>query len=137
MAAIALLDARLTINAVNFHTLSMVKSVRLSLNAAQLDPTAMGDTWVEVLGGLKSGELSVDFVDDYAASSVDQTLFPLFGTVTTFTLRPTNAAISATNPEYQGSCFIGAHMLGGGVGELAMKSGLTFPTSGAVTRAVA
>jgi len=136
MAAFALLSEQLTINSVDYTALSMVKSATLTLDAAQLDPTAMGDSWTEVLGGLKSGSLSVTFNDDYAASSIDQLLFPLFGTVTTFLVRPTTAVVGATNPNYTGSIFIAQHVLGGQIGDLASKS-LTFPTSGAVLRAVA
>lgn len=136
MAAFALLAEQLTINSVDYTALSMVKSAQLTLDAAQLDPTAMGDSWTEVLGGLKSGSLAVTFNDDYAASSIDQLLFPLFGTVVTFLLRPTTAAVGVTNPNYTGSIFIAQHTLGGAVGDLAAKS-LTFPTSGAITRATA
>ncbi len=136
MSAFALISEQLTINAVDYTALSMVKSAQLTMDAAQLDPTAMGDSWVEVLGGLKSGSLAVLFNDDYAASSIDQLLFPLFGTVVTFLVRPTTAAVSVTNPNYTGSIFIAHHSLGGAVGDLAAKS-LTFPTSGTITRATA
>lgn len=96
----------------------------------------MGDSWVTATGGLKSGTLTIEFLDDFAASEVDATLWPLFGTVTTFAVRPDAGSVSATNPTYSGSVFIAQHTLGGSVGDLAMKS-LTFPTSGTVTRATA
>lgn len=136
MAAFALTNEYLAINSVNFTTLSMVKSATLTLDVAQLDPTAMGDSWTEVLGGLKSGSLALVFNDDYASSSVDQTFWPLFGTLVTFEVRPDAGAVSTTNPKYTGSVLIAQHALGGTVGDLAAKS-LTFPTSGAVTRATA
>jgi hypothetical protein len=43
--------------------------------------------------------------------------------------------VGASNPKYTGSVLITQASIGGAVGELAMKS-LTFPVTGAVTRAV-
>lgn len=134
MAVFALINQHVTINSVNLS--DHVKSATLSVEAEQLDSTAMGDSWRESTGGLKSGSLSIEFHDDYAASNVDATLWPLFGTVVTFIVRPDAGAVSATNPNYSGSIFIGQHNTGGNLGELAGKS-LTFPTSGTVTRATA
>jgi len=113
-----------------------VKAATLTIEAEALDSTAMGPGWKSNIGGLKSGTLAVTFNDDYAASNVDATLWPLLGTVVTFEVRPTDAAVSATNPKYTGSVLIQQHALGGSVGELASKA-LSFPVSGAVTRATA
>lgn len=135
MSAFALTAEYLAINSVDYTSLLVVKGAVLTVEADQLDPTAMGDGWKKVLGGLKGGSVAANLIDDYAASSTDQLLWPLFGTLTSFEIRPTNAAVSSTNPKYTGSMFIGTHIVGGQVGELAMKGGLTFPTSGAVTRA--
>lgn len=132
MAVLALVNEYLTINSVNVS--DHIKGATLTLDAAQLDPTAMGDGWTKVLGGLKSGQLAVEFLDDFAASQIDATLWPLFGTITTFEVRPDAGSVGAGNPKYTGSIFIAQHVVGGSVGELAMKS-LTFPTSGAVARA--
>lgn len=135
MAVFALTNEYLALNGsatLNDH----VKSAVLTVDVAQLDSTAMGDSWIEVIGGLKSASLAITFNDDYAASNVDATLWPLLGTVVTFEVRPDAGSVSATNPKYTGSVLIGQHVLGGSVGELAAKS-LTFPVSGAVTRATA
>lgn len=113
-----------------------VKSAVLTVEAEALDSTAMGPGWKSAIGGLKGGTLAVTFNDDMAASNVDAALWPLFGTVVTFEVRATDAAVSATNPKYTGSVLIAQSTIGGGVGELAAKA-LTFPTSGAVTRATA
>ena len=44
--------------------------------------------------------------------------------------------VGTSNPKYTGSVLMKQHNLGAAVGDLGMKS-LTFPTSGAVTRAEA
>src|SRR5690606_21011998 len=98
MAAFALTNEYLAINSVDVS--SFVKSAVLTLDAAQLDSTAMGDSWVEVIGGLKSGTLAVTFNDDYTDDGLDEDLFALFGTVTTFEVRPDAGSASATNPAY-------------------------------------
>ena len=113
-----------------------VKAATLTVDVAQLDSTAMGDSWVEVIGGLKSGTLAITYNDDFAASNVDALLWPLLGTVVTFEVRPDAGAVSATNPKYTGSVLISQHSVGGSVGDLAAKE-VTFQTSGTITRATA
>jgi len=133
MAAFALTNEYFALNAVDMS--SFVKSATLTLDAAALDSTAMGDSWTEQTPGLKSGTLALTFNDDYAATTVDDRLFPLFGTVVTFEVRPVaGIAVSATNPRYTGSVLVTQHTIGGDVGSLAAKQ-LSFPTSGTVTRA--
>lgn len=134
MAVVALLSEFVSINAVNLS--DHVRAATLAVEASALDSTAMGDDWTEVTGGLKSGTLTIEFLDDFAASNVDATLWPTFGTVVAFEVRIDDAAVSATNPKYTGSVFIQQHSVGGSLNEMAMKS-LTLPTSGAVTRATA
>ena len=112
-----------------------IKSSVLTVDVAELDTTDFASAgWTEVIGGLKSGTLAIEFQDDVAASAVDSILWPLLGTVVTFEVRGTSAAVGTSNPKYTGSVLITQASIGGAVGELAMKS-LTFPTTGAVTRA--
>ena len=132
MAAFALLNEYLAINsnALGDH----VKECTLTVEAEALSSEAMGDSWKEVTAGLKSGTISIKFLDDVAASNLDSILWGLFGTVTTFEVRPDAGAVSTSNPKYTGSIFIAKHALGGQLGEMAMKD-VEFPTSGTVTRA--
>jgi hypothetical protein len=93
--------------------------------------------WKEVLGGIKSGELSCDFLQDFAAAGLDSILWPLFGTVVTFEVRPTSAVAGASNPKWTGNVLIKElNPISGSVGDEATQ-GLSFPTSGPVVRAVA
>jgi len=93
--------------------------------------------WKEVLGGLKSGELSLELLQDVAATKVDSIMWPLLGTVVPFVVRLDNSAKSANNPEWTGSVLInGWNPIEGGVGDEASVS-VGYPTSGAVVRAVA
>lgn len=134
MATIALLNAFISVNAVNLS--DHCRQVTLNAEVTDLDSTAFGDTWNEHTGGLKSGTVTLEFLDDFAASQVDATLWPLLGTVTAFVVRPDSGAVSATNPQYSGSLFIAQHTVLGSLNEMAGKS-VSYPTSGTVTRAVA
>ncbi|MBM7788852.1 hypothetical protein [Tenggerimyces flavus] len=132
MAVLSLLNEHLTLNSVNLS--DHVRQAALAVEATALDSTAMGDNWNEVTSGLKAGTLTIEFLDDFALSSIDATLWPIFGTVVTFIVRPDAGVVSTTNPNYTGSVFIQQHNVGGSLNEMAMKS-LTLPTSGVVTRA--
>lgn len=132
MAVYALTSQVVTVNSVDYS--DHLKSATLTVDAAQLDTTDFASGgWVEMIGGLKSGQLALEFMDDVADNDVDEELWALLGTVVAFTIKATNGAISASNPEYQGNVLITGHSLGGAVGDLATKS-LTFPTSGSITR---
>lgn len=134
MSIYALTSQVVSLNSVDYS--DHLKSATLTVDAAALDTTDFASGgWVEQIGGLKSGTLALEFMDDVAANDVDSELWALLGTVVTFTVKATNAAISTGNPEYQGSVLVTGHSLGGAVGDLAMKS-LTFPTSGAIVRDV-
>lgn len=134
MSVVALVNEYVEINSTNLS--DHVKSATLVVDVAQLDSTAMGDGWTDNVGGLKSGTLNLELLDDYANGSIDATLWPLLGTKVAFVVRVDSAAVGTSNPQYSGTVLINAHSVGAAVGELPMKS-LSYPTSGAITRATA
>lgn len=135
MSVLALLGQTCVINSQDLSDHS--KGCQITAEAAQLDSTAMGDSWIEYTGGLKSGTVTVNLMDDFASSSVDATTWSAFstGTAVSFATKPTGSAISATNPEYQCNILPSQWNVGGTLGELAMKQ-LTYPITGAITRDV-
>ncbi len=133
MSAFVLKDASVVLNSVDIS--DHVASVTLDLSVAEIETTAMGDDNITRIGGLADGSLALELHQDFAASETDATINGAFGTVVSFVVKPTSSAVSATNPSYSGSCLISQHTpIANGVGELATQS-LTFPLSGAVTRA--
>lgn len=93
--------------------------------------------WKEVLGGLKSGELSLEFLQDVAATEIDSIMWPLLGTVVPFSVRLSQAAVGTSNPSYSGNVLIKSwNPIEGSIGDEASVS-VGYPTSGAVTRATA
>lgn len=110
----------------------------LQIEVEAKDVTTFGSGGAkEFIGGLKSGTLALEFKQDFAAAALDSILWPLLGTVVTFEVRPTSAAVGASNPKYTGSVLITGHNpITGGVGDEASIS-LSFPTTGAISRATA
>ncbi|WP_405549688.1 hypothetical protein [Streptomyces microflavus] len=110
----------------------------LTVEVEDKDVTTYGSLgWKVVIGGLKSGELGLEFLQDVAATKIDSIMWPLLGTVVPFVVRLDAAAKSASNPEWTGNVLIKAwNPVEGGVGDEASVS-VSYPTSGAVVRAVA
>lgn len=137
MAVFALSSTYLALSGTDLST--HVKSVELTVDGADLDTTDFASAgWNESIVGLKSGTLAFTVNDDVAVSSIDSILWSHFntGTAITFEVRATSAAVGTSNPKYTGSVSPNGWSLGGGVGDLAEKS-LSFPVTGAVTRATA
>jgi hypothetical protein len=108
--------------------------VELKASANDVTTTAFGSTWVTRVAGLKEGSLTLQFNQDYAASAVDATLWPLLGTNATVAIRPTSNAISSTNPSYTAVVVVTDYTpVSGNLGDLATLS-ITLPTSGTVSR---
>lgn len=136
MAVEVITNQRLVINAVVLS--DHIKMGALEMQSEAKDTTTMGTSgWKTFLAGLREGTLGINFLNDYAAGSVDATLWPLFASgtgVTTFATRKDAGAISAANPEYSGSIVVTQHKTGATVGELATMD-VQYPTTGAVSRA--
>jgi hypothetical protein len=89
------------------------------------------------LAGLKDASISLDFHQDFGASSVDQTLFPLLGSQATVVITPTNAT-SSTSPAYSGVFLCTEYQpYASSVGDLATLS-VSWPLAdGTISRATA
>ena len=135
MAVLVLTDAVITVNSIALS--DHANSVTLNYEIDSVETTAFGSTGHKFTGGLQNNSLDIEFMQDFAASNVEATVFPLVGTTTTVKVKPTSSATGATNPEYTlTGCFLAAHTpVGSAVGELAMTS-LSF-TGGVLTKAVA
>lgn len=136
MAKYVFNDAFVSINGVDLS--DHVKSVTLNYSAELQETTAMGDTTRNRIGGLKDWSIEVEMYQNFAAASVDATLFGLVGTTFSVIVRADKSdAVSATNPNYTGTGILESYPpIGGGVGEVAMTS-VTIQAAGALTRATA
>lgn len=109
-------------------------SATLELTAADVDVTDFGSAgWTQVIGGLKSGTLSLDFHNDYGVGGINTLLNPLLGTIATVTLAPNGTVGSSTNPIWTVPVLINSvSPIAGAVGDLATFS-VSFPTSGSAS----
>jgi hypothetical protein len=135
MAKYAATDHTITINGSAFST--ALQSVEFMVEAAELETTAFGGTFRERIAGLKTGSITLNFFQDFAASQVDATLFPLLGSNATVVVKPTSGTVSATNPAYSAVCLVTQYTpFSSSVGDIATVS-VTWPTTGTVSRATA
>ena len=135
MAKFAATDFNVLINGTNFST--SLNSVELTLSADDLETTAFGGEWRTRIAGLKSGSITLNFMQDFGAASVDATLYPLFGSNATVVIKPTSATVSSTNPAYTAVSLVTAYSpYSSSVGDIATLS-VTWPTTGTVSRATA
>lgn len=111
----------------------------LALTAAEVDVTDFGSSgWTEVIGGLKSGTVSLDFHSDFGSGAVSALFQDLIGTIGTVTLIAGNGtAASPTTPQYSAEVLINSFTpVAGSVGDLSTFT-VSFPTTGEVSYATA
>ncbi|HEY9418154.1 MAG TPA: hypothetical protein VIQ30_25625 [Pseudonocardia sp.] len=121
MGTFALTDCRVEVNGVVMS--QWVTSVQLPQEFEALEDTAFGDSARSRIAGLEDSTVTINFNDDFAAAAVDATLWAARKTVVVVKVRPTTAAISATNPEYVGSFLVNQiNPFGNSVGQLATRS---------------
>jgi hypothetical protein len=132
MAKFVATDFKITLNGTDLS--QSIHAATLDVSSNEVESTTFGNTYKTVVGGILSGSVKLDFYQDYAAGSVDATIFPLLNTLATVTIVPTSATVSATNPKYTVTCLVNAYQpVNANIGDLAGFS-VTWPTSGTVTR---
>lgn len=112
-----------------------VTSVTLTQNFDELEVTALGDTSHKFAKGLEASTLTLDFLNDFAAASVQATLQAAYGTTVTAVLLPVKGtAVSATNPLYTVSIIVNnLTPLNGAVGDIS-NSSMTFTCNSTVVQ---
>jgi hypothetical protein len=113
-----------------------VAQCTIALSADDVETTNFaGNGFRERIGGLKSGTVSFDFHNDYAAGALDSILFPLLGGTAAVAVRPGGtAAVGTANPEYSFTCLVTEiNPIDSAVGDLASQS-VSWPITGAITR---
>ena len=135
MAKFVATDYNITINGTNFST--SLASVELPVEVEEQETTAFGSTWRTRIAGLQSGSITLEFHQDFAASAIDSVIWPLLGTNATVTVRPAGSVTSASNPAFTGTFLVTQYSpFASTVGDLATLS-ITWPLTGALTRATA
>ena len=106
-----------------------VTSATINRVFEELEISAMGDTARKYTKGLETSTITLDFLNDNAASgagSVRAALQAAWGTTVPITLKQTNAVVSTTNPEYQSTILVNNTTdINGAVGDISSQS-ITF-----------
>lgn len=100
MARYVATDNTITINGTDFS--SSIAAVTLNLTAEEVETSSFGNDWRSRVAGLKDASVTIDFHQDFGASAVDATLYPLFGSNATVVVKPTSGSVGATNPSFTG-----------------------------------
>ena len=130
-------------NTVSFNGTDISASVaraELVISSAEVDVTDFASGgYVELVGGLKSGSVSLDLHADFGVSGLSTLIGEAqVGTLGTVTIIAGNGtAASSTTPEYTAVCLVSSVTpVAGAVGDLSTFS-VTWPTSGEITKATA
>jgi len=138
MARIVLTDAYVVLASTDIST--YVTSVTLSSTLDVVETTGMSNTSRTRVAGLRDNQITLEFNQDFASGALETLIYPSdattkIGTAVAMTVKPTSGATSATNPSYSFSALISEwQSVSGSVGELATVS-VTWPISGAITKA--
>jgi len=85
----------------------LVTAVTINRTFDELEVTAMGDTAHKFVKGLEASTVTIDFLNDTAATKTLATLQAAWGTtVTAVFLQTKGTAVSATNPLYTVSLLV-------------------------------
>jgi hypothetical protein len=125
-------DYNIKIGGVDFsHSLA---AVTLDISADEQDTTSFGKTSRERIGGLKDASVTLDFHQDFGATAVDATLYPLIGGTVGIEIKPTAGTVSSTNPRYEFTALVTSYSpFASSIGDLATLS-VSWPVTGNVTR---
>jgi hypothetical protein len=133
VAKFAATDFTVTINGTALST--SLSSVDLTISADDKDVSTFGVTYRQHVGGLKQGQLKLNFLQDFAASSVESVLYGLLGSIATVVITPTSGTVSATNPSYTVPCLVTqVQPLSASVGDVPTQQ-VTWMSSGTITKA--
>ena len=133
--AIVITNANVSIGGVDLS--SHITQVTLSTTRAEIETTTFGNTAVRRVAGLADSSVAIDFNQDFAAASVEATLYPLIGSTAAVIVKPNGTATGTANPSYTFSALVTEWMpLDAQVGELASAS-ITWPIDGTIAKATA
>lgn len=133
--ALVVTNANVSIGGVDLS--SHITKVTLSTTRAEIETTTFGNTAKRRVAGLADNSVSIDFNQDFAAATVEATLYPLVGSTATVVVKPNGTATGTANPSYTFSALVTEWTpLDAQIGELASAS-VTFPIDGTITKATA
>jgi hypothetical protein len=113
---------------------SFVSSVTLSREVDAVEITSMTNTARNYIGGLEASTVSLELFNDFASASVNSLFEDALGTKLAIKLIPVTGTVTATNPSYSMSCYIGSWQPINSTPDSPMTASVTFPVT-ALTKA--
>ena len=127
--------AVVTLNSVDIS--AYVTGVTINRSFDELEITAMGDSAHKFVKGLEASTITLDLLNNDAASgtgAVTATLAAAWGTTVPLVIKRNSGAISTTNPEYQTTVLVNnTQDLNGAVGDIS-NSSITFTCNSTVVQ---
>jgi hypothetical protein len=130
-APVIITNAVVLVNAVDLSAYCSQVSIEQSID--EVDVTTFGSGGArERIAGIGDGTFSISLFQSWATSAVNDTLDGIVGTSVPVKVKATNAAISATNPEWQFNVLITEWTpMGANAGEVATVDA-SWPIDGAI-----
>lgn len=133
--AIVITNANVSIGGVDLS--SHITKVTLSTSRAEIDVTTFGNSAKRRVAGLQDNSVSIDFNQDFSASAVEATLYPLLGSTVAVVVKPNGTTTGTANPAYSFNALaVEWTPLDAQVGELATAS-ISWPIDGTIAKATA
>ena len=127
--------AVVTFNSVDLS--AYVTAVTINQAFDELEVTAMGDTAHKFTKGLEASTITLDFLNDNAATTVIPTLRAAYGTTVPVTIKQATGTTTAANPLYSTTVLVNnLQNINGAVGDISSQS-ITFTCNSAIAVAVA
>ncbi len=134
MSKLVLTNPRITLD--GFDVSDHCTSVSFGTVYDLVEVTQMGDIAKKMVAGLEENTLSLELQQDFGVSQLESVIYPNRGLRVSCTVRPVNAAVSATNPQYSFQVLISEWTpLSGSVGELATVT-VDWPIYGEITKTI-
>ena len=108
---------------------TFVSSVTLNREVEAVEITSMTNTSRNYIGGLEASSLSLELFNDFAAASVNSLFEDALGTKLNIKLIPVTGTVTATNPSYTMSCYIGSWQPIQSTPDSPMTASVTFPVT--------
>ena len=108
---------------------TFVSSVALNREVEAVEITSMTNTSRNYIGGLEASSLSLELFNDFAAASVNSLFEDALGTQLNIKLIPVTGTVTATNPSYTMSCYIGSWQPIQSTPDSPMTASVTFPVT--------
>jgi hypothetical protein len=133
--AIVITNANVSIGGVDLS--SHITKVTLSTMRSEIETTTFGNVAKRRVAGLQDNSVSIDFNQDFAAATVEATLYPLIGSTAQIIIKPNGTTTGTANPSYTFNALcVEFTPLDAQVGELSTAS-INWPIDGTITKATA